>query len=68
MRTRERKNNDVMLASIHHKINRKAAIDRDIAWGLFNDADMSVIEKLEDSFLETIKTPVGKAVSRYWDL
>lgn len=67
MRIRE-KTSDVILISLNHKINRKAAIDRDITWAVYNGADMSVIDKLVDSFWETVSTPVGGAVSRYWNL
>lgn len=67
MRIRE-KTSDVILISLNHKINRKAAIDRDITWAVYNGADMSVVEKLVDSFWETVSTPVGGTVSRYWNL
>lgn len=67
MRIRE-KTSDVILISLNHKINRKAAIDRDIAWAVYNGADISVIDKLVNSFWETVSTPVGGAVSRYWNL
>lgn len=67
MRIRE-KVSDVKIISLNHKINRKAAIDRDINWAVYNDADMSVVEKLVDSFWETVSTPVGGTVSRYWGL
>ena len=67
MRTRQ-KVSDVKIISLNHKINRKAAIDRDIAWAVYNGADISVIDKLVDSFWETVSTPVGGTVSRYWGL
>lgn len=67
MRTRQ-KVSDVKIISLNHKINRKAAIDKDIAWAVYNGADMSVIDKLVDSFWETVSTPVGGTVSRYWNL
>lgn len=67
MRTRQ-KVNDVKIISLNHKINRKAAIDKDISWAVYNGADISVIEKLVDSFWETVLTPVGGTVSRYWGL
>lgn len=67
MRTRQ-KVSDVKIISLNHKINRKAAIDRDIAWAVYNGADVSVVEKLVDSFWETVSTPVGGTVSRYWNL
>lgn len=54
---------DVILKSVDHKINRKAMIEREIAFASWRGTEY--IDKCEEAFAETVKTPVGGAVRRY---
>lgn len=67
-RMRERRANYVVrIESLNHKINRKAMIDRAIMFAYLDDNQYQ-LEKLEEYFDETLYTPVGGAVSRYFML
>lgn len=59
---------DIKLASLNHKINRKAMILNEIDFCSYLYNDYKVIDKLEEAFTETVKMPVGGYVRRYINL
>ena len=67
MRTRQ-PYSDVKLVSLDHKINRKAMILREYDFAYRNEAFQETLNKIEDAFDETIKTPVGDMVRRHINL
>lgn len=73
MRYRQ-KDTDVKLTSVNHKINRKAMIQKELDYfykeyfDLENsncDQTLKYIDRLEDAFSETVKTPIGSYVTRF---
>ena len=73
MRKRQ-KVTDVKLMSVNHKINRKQMIQKELDYFYKDLADpknsnfgqtLKTVDRLEDAFLETVKTPVGGYVARF---